>query len=85
VPQGLALNRASPIAMSARARTRFDVTLNERLAQDFDSLARTEGVNRAEIFKRALAAYKVLKQEENKGSQILIREDGQMDRRLIAL
>ena len=66
-------------------RTRFDVTLNERLAQDFDSLARSEGVNRAEIFKRALAAYKVLKQEEDKGAQIIIRENGQMDRQLIAL
>ena len=83
MPQGLALNRASPIAMSAR--TRFDVTLNERLAQDFDSLARSEDVSRAEIFKRALAAYKVLKQEEDKGAQIIIRENGQMDRQLIAL
>jgi metal-responsive CopG/Arc/MetJ family transcriptional regulator len=67
------------------ARTRFDVILNERLARDFDLLAESEGVNRAEIFKRALAAYKVLKQEEDKGAKIIIRESGQMDRQLIAL
>lgn len=66
-------------------RTRFDVTLNTRFAEDFDELAETEGVSRAELFKRAIAAYKVLKQVEKNGAQILIREPGQLDRQLIAI
>lgn len=66
-------------------RTRFDVTLNDRLARDFEEIANDEGVSRAEIFKRAIAAYKVLKQEENDGAQIFIRKSGEMDRQLIAI
>lgn len=66
-------------------RTRFNVTINERLAKDFDELASAEGVSRAEIFKRALALYKTLKQEEALGARIIIRVEGQIDRQLIAI
>ncbi|MFM7304313.1 MAG: ribbon-helix-helix domain-containing protein [Alphaproteobacteria bacterium] len=67
------------------ASTRFDITMNERLAEDFDELAKSEGLSRAEIFKRAFATYRALKQEADKGAQIIIKEEGKMDRQLIAL
>lgn len=66
-------------------RTRFDVVLNEQLARDFDELARSEHVSRADIFKRAMAAYKLLKDESARGARIIVREEGQPDRQLIAL
>lgn len=68
-----------------RPRTRFDVVLNEQLARDFDELARNEGVSRADIFKRAMAAYKLLKDESARGARIIVQEEGQPDRQLIAL
>jgi metal-responsive CopG/Arc/MetJ family transcriptional regulator len=66
-------------------RTRFDVVLNEQLARDFDELARREHVSRADIFKRAMAAYKLLKEESARGARIIVQEEGQPDRQLIAL
>ena len=77
----------SPKAMDKTKppRTRFDVVLNEQLARDFDELARSEHVSRADIFKRAMAAYKLLKDESARGARIIVREEGQPDRQLIAL
>ena len=65
--------------------TRFDVQLNEALAQDFDALATSAGVSRADIFKRAMAVYKLLKDENAKGAKIILKEEGHPDRQLIAL
>lgn len=73
------------MADSRRPRMRFDVVLNEQLARDFDELADKEGVSRADIFKRAMAAYKLLKDESAKGARIIVQEEGEPDRQLIAL
>ncbi len=54
--------------------TRFEVRLNQRLADDFDQVARASGLTRAEVFRRAIALYKTVKQEE--GQQILRSKEG---------
>jgi hypothetical protein len=42
----------------------FNVSMNGRMAQDFDELA--VGSNRVEIFKKSLALYKLLKRVSKK-------------------
>lgn len=74
-----------PLRFRPKVRTRFDVTLNEKLAKDFEELALSEGVSRAEIFKRAMAAYKIIKQIQNSDAKIVVQRDGQLDRELIAI
>jgi len=70
----------------ARPRLRFDVKLNERMAADFEALAASEeGGNRAAVFKSALAAYKLIKEAQAHGAQVLIREEGRPDRELVGL
>jgi hypothetical protein len=69
----------------SRAPGRFDVDLNEKLAVDFQELADKKGVSRAEIFKRALAAYRILTEESEDGARIIVKKTGQEDRQLIAL
>jgi metal-responsive CopG/Arc/MetJ family transcriptional regulator len=64
-------------------RTRFEVTLNERFAQDFDAMATEEGVSRTELFKRAMAAYRVLKTEQDHGAKVIIKKEGNAERELV--
>lgn len=68
-----------------RPLTHFSVLLNEQLAEDFDDLARNAGVSRAEIFKRAMAAYKLLKDKSARGVRIVAQNKGEADRQLIVL
>ena len=43
------------------SESRFEVRLNQRLADDFDQVARSAGLSRAEVFRRAIALYKTVK------------------------
>lgn len=59
------------------ADTRFEVRLNQRLAQDFDAIANETGLSRADVFRRAIALYKLAKEAElDKGHVILRSPDG---------
>jgi metal-responsive CopG/Arc/MetJ family transcriptional regulator len=59
------------------AETRFEVRLNQRLADDFDLVARETGLTRAEVFRRAIALYKTVKQEAVAHGHVILRsKDG---------
>ncbi len=57
--------------------TRFAVRMSYALAADFEELEQEHGLSRGEIFRRAIALYKLAKQNEiNRGNFILRSSDG---------
>ncbi|MBM5798837.1 MAG: ribbon-helix-helix protein, CopG family [Cyanobacteria bacterium K_Offshore_0m_m2_072] len=65
------------------ADTRFEVRLNQRLADDFDRVARETGLTRAEVFRRAIALYKTVKQEEGEHGHVILRSKDGAERELV--
>ena len=65
------------------ADTRFEVRLNQRLADDFDRVARETGLTRAEVFRRAIALYKTVKQEEGAHGHVILRSKDGAERELV--
>ena len=63
--------------------TRFEVRLNQRLADDFDQVARASGLTRAEVFRRAIALYKTVKQEEGQQVHVILRSKDGAERELV--
>lgn len=55
--------------------------MNERMAQDFDELAVAS--NRVEIFKKSLALYKLLKEYQRNGFQVIVRNIDKEEREII--
>lgn len=66
------------------ADTRFEVRMNDRLAQDLDEISRENGLTRADVFRRAIALYKIAKKTENEHGQILVRV-GDTERELVSI
>ena len=67
------------------ADTRFEVRLNERLAQDFDAIATASGLSRAEVFRRAIALYKLAKEAERQNGHVILRSSEGSERELVSL
>lgn len=61
--------------------SRFDVILNEEMTRLFDNLAEQDGVSRVEIFKRAMATYALLKEQQRAGSTVVVKV-GSVEREL---
>ena len=59
-------NRATPHA-------RFEVRMSDELAQEFDEIQQTTGMNGAEVFRRAIALYKIAKKASKDGEQVILR------------
>ena len=70
----------TPITMS---ESRFEVRLNQRLADDFDQVARSSSLSRAEVFRRAIALYKTVKQEEVQQGHVILRSRDGAERELV--
>lgn len=65
--------------------TRFEVRLNERLAEDFDAIATANGLSRAEVFRRAIALYKLAKETEQQNGHIILRSPEGRERELVSI
>ena len=65
------------------SESRFEVRLNQRLADDFDQVARSSGLSRAEVFRRAIALYKTVKQEEVQQGHVILRSRDGAERELV--
>ena len=63
--------------------TRFEVRLNQRLADDFDQVARASGLTRVEVFRRAIALYKMVNQEESQQVHVILRSKDGAERELV--
>ena len=68
------------------ANRRFEVSMNDALASDFDSLVTETGASsRSEVFRRAIAAYKALKDAEKRGDSVLLESSEGQVREFVAL
>jgi hypothetical protein len=54
--------------------TRFDVIMPPDMAQDMQDLEQTTGLSRGEIFRRALALYKIAKKTVSTGGNVILRD-----------
>ena len=61
------------MANSATPRDRFEVRMSEELAQEFDEIQQTTGMNGAEVFRRAIALYKIAKKASKDGERVILR------------
>ena len=87
---GCAARANQPILVRTTVRTsgamgesRFEVRLNQRLADDFDQVARSSGLSRVEVFRRAIALYKTVKQEEVQQGHVILRSRDGAERELM--
>jgi len=64
-------------------RRRFDVYMSTELADQFESVSANTGLTRVEIFRRAMALYKCVKEIEKNKGRILIQENDGTLRKLI--
>ena len=55
------------------AETRFDVRMTEQLASEFDEIVQRTGLSKAEVFRRAIALYRVAKMANMNQEQVIIR------------
>jgi hypothetical protein len=54
--------------------TRFDVIMPPDMAQDMQDLEASTGLSRGEIFRRALALYKIAKKTASSGGNVILRD-----------
>jgi hypothetical protein len=53
---------------------RFDILMPLDLAQDMQDLEQTTGLSRGEIFRRAMALYKRVKETQSAGGNVILRD-----------
>jgi hypothetical protein len=58
---------------SATPRDRFEVRMSDELAQEFDEIQKATGLNGAEVFRRAIALYRIAKKASKDGEQVILR------------
>ncbi len=66
------------------ADTRFEVRLNDKLAQDFDAIAAEAGLTRADVFRRAIALYREAKRAEMANGHVIIRSKEGTEQELVS-
>jgi hypothetical protein len=52
---------------------RFGVRMSDELAKEFEEIQQTTGLNGAEVFRRAIALYKIAKKASKDGEQVILR------------
>ena len=52
---------------------RFEVRMSDELAQEFEEIQSTNEMTGAEVFRRAIALYKIAKKASKEGEQVIIR------------
>jgi hypothetical protein len=51
----------------------FSIRMSEELAREFDEIQKDTGMNGAEVFRRAIALYKIAKKASTDGEQVILR------------
>lgn len=65
-------------------RDRFDVRMSEELAREFEEIQQTTGLNGADVFRRAIALYKIAKNASMNGEQVILRSENK-ERELVSI
>ena len=59
--------------------------MNDKLAAIFDAIAKDDGITRAEVVRRAVCTYKVLKDQQNKNKKIELVDENNNTRKEVIL
>lgn len=66
--------------------SRLDIIINDKLSAIFDGLVEDEGISRAEVVRRAVFTYAVLKQQQNQNKKLeLVDQDGSNRKEVILM
>lgn len=67
--------------------SRLDIILNDQMTQIFDAIEKEEGITKAEIVRRAMATYRVLRDQTKRlGKKVMIEDsDGSNKKELIVI
>ena len=79
-------NAADEITMPnpATPRDRFEVRMSDELAQEFDDIQQATGMTGAEVFRRAIALYKIAKKASKEGEKVILRAEDR-ERELVSI
>jgi metal-responsive CopG/Arc/MetJ family transcriptional regulator len=62
----------------------FQVRMSDELAQEFDDIQRTTGMNGAEVFRRAISLYIIAKKASKEGEKVILRAEDR-ERELVSI
>jgi len=66
--------------------SRLDIILNDQLTEVFDDIQREEGITRAEVVRRAVAYYRILRDQKSNNKKVLLAdEDGRNPKELLLI
>ena len=65
--------------------SRLDIVMNDKLTAIFDELAKEDGITRAEIVRRAVSTYKVLKDQQRQNRKIELVDENNANRKEVIL
>jgi hypothetical protein len=52
---------------------RFEVRMSDELVKEFEDIQQETGLNGAEVFRRAIALYKIAKRASKDGEKVILR------------
>jgi metal-responsive CopG/Arc/MetJ family transcriptional regulator len=52
---------------------RFEVRMSDELVKEFEDIQQETGLNGAEVFRRAIALYRIAKRASKDGEQVILR------------
>ena len=66
--------------------SRLDITLNDQLTEVFDDIQKEEGITRAEVVRRAVAYYRILRDQKSHNKKVLLADqDGSNQKELLLI
>ena len=66
--------------------SRLDITLNDQLTEVFDEIQKEEGITRAEVVRRAVAYYRILRDQKTHDNKVLLVDhDGSNQKELLLI
>ena len=66
--------------------SRLDITLNDQLTEVFNEIQKEEGITRAEVVRRAVAYYRILRDQKSQDKKVLlVDEDGSNQKELVLI
>lgn len=64
--------------------SRLDINLNDQMTEVFDEIQKEEGITRAEVVRRAVAYYRILRDQKSHNRKVLLADqDGKNQKELL--
>ncbi len=66
--------------------SRLDINLNDQMTEVFDEIQKEEGITRAEVVRRAVAYYRILRDQKSHNRKVLLADqDGKNQKELLLI